>query len=115
MPDNTALLLGDFSRWDTLSEKYFPKPDGTPRTRQGRNKLARRHGIKLARMGHVAYAKEADVVQALDAQTTNAVPSWEPPRQRGRPRKEQRQRSPNRSTEAALPAIAASADGASET
>ena len=114
MPDNTALLLGDFSRWDTLSEKYFPKPDGTPRTRQGRNKLARRHGIKLARMGHVAYAKEADVVRALDAQTTNVGPSWEPPRQRGRPRKTSRPRSPNRNRDTAVPAIVASADSTSQ-
>jgi hypothetical protein len=84
VPDNAASLLVDFSRWDALSEKYFPKPDGTPRTRQGRNKLARRHGIKLARMGHVAYAKEADVARALDHLTSSA---FEPPRPRGRPRK----------------------------
>jgi hypothetical protein len=37
----------------------------------------------LARVGHVAYAKEADVVRALDRLTT---PEFEPPR-RGRPRK----------------------------
>src|SRR5215469_5225456 len=82
MPDNDVLHLAGFSRWDALSEKYFPKPNGTPRARRSRNALAHRHGIKLAVIGHVAYAKEADVVRALERQTTG-----EPPRGRGRPRK----------------------------
>jgi hypothetical protein len=103
VPENPAALLAGFSRWDVLSEKYFPKPDGTPRTRQGRNKLARQHGIKLARIGHVAYAKHEDVVRALDVQTT---PAFVPPR-RGRPRKVQPPASANRSTETAAPALSA--------
>jgi hypothetical protein len=103
VPDNDALFLGDFAPWEALSEKYFPKPDGTPRTRQGRNDLARRHGIKLARIGHVAYAKEADIVRAMDRLTT---PAFEPPR-RGRPRKRPLPARSSGAADAPAPAIAA--------